>query len=90
MSRPKSCVLRGRRYSLAWVTNLGENDGKCDPPDWPAKKMRIKLGLSEHAEMETIIHEALHGCLWDLDETAVDQIAHDIARLLRRCGYGKK
>ena len=37
--------------------------------------------------MDTIIHEALHVCYWDLDEESVDSGAKSISTLLWECGY---
>jgi histone H3/H4 len=37
--------------------------------------------------METVIHEALHGCSYAKSEELVTVSARDIARLMRRLGF---
>lgn len=37
--------------------------------------------------MEVFIHEALHACIWDLDEETVYSTAEDISKFLWRLGY---
>ncbi len=36
--------------------------------------------------LHTIIHEVLHGAIWDFDESAIGEISEDIANFLIRCG----
>lgn len=87
--RPKSAVFRGRRWRLSWAPNLGGDYGRCDAPHAKGKTIYIRLGQGQEDELDTLIHEALHACAWDLDEQAITDAASDIARFLRRCGYGK-
>jgi hypothetical protein len=37
--------------------------------------------------MDTMIHEAIHAGLWDLDESAVESLATDIAAMLTKAGF---
>lgn len=66
-----------------------QTDGDCDPPDTKNKKLRVYHGLTGCRELEVNIHEAMHACLWDLDEDAVDETSTDLARYLWRLGYRK-
>ena len=37
--------------------------------------------------LEVLIHEMLHAAYWDLDESAIEGAAADVARVLWRLGY---
>ena len=54
------------------------------------KLIRISPKLKGKLKLEAIIHEALHGCVYDLKEEAVFETAKDIAKLLWRLGYRSK
>jgi hypothetical protein len=62
-------------------------DGECDAPDMPGKEIRIRRGLRPERELDVLIHEMVHAALWDLDESAVEELATDITRALTRLGY---
>jgi hypothetical protein len=64
--------------------------GLCDEPTKRGKTITIATGLSEFDELDTIIHECIHGLVWHIDEAMVDQAATDIARVLIRNGFGKR
>ena len=61
--------------------------GLCEAPTDVGKYVHIDPRLSDRETLETLIHEGLHACQWDLDESAVHESAADIARLLWRAGY---
>lgn len=73
-------------------TKLPRGDhGECDPPHAKGKAIRItSRTLSESSELDVLIHEALHACLWDIDHDAIDETAHDLTRLLLREGWRNK
>lgn len=73
-------------WELCVVPNLA-NDGDCDAPDVPGKKIRVDSRTRGRARLETYIHEMLHASCWVLTDEAVEQTAHDIARALWRLGY---
>ena len=87
-----SVPLRGNVYRLSWrkprITKDGtESLGLCDPPFLPHKKITIDPNVPEAELLDTIVHEALHGCYWDLGEEAISEAASDISQLLWNCGY---
>jgi len=82
-------VIRGRRYRLRYKRLPPDEFGRCDAPDQPDKCIHIRKGLRGKQELDTLIHEMLHAALWDLDETAINDTAHDIALALWRIGYRK-
>jgi len=74
------------RWELAVVPNL-KNDGDCDAPDVPNKKIRVDSSLRGRALLETYIHEFLHAACWPLSDDAVEQAGHDISRALWKLRY---
>lgn len=78
--------IRRKIWNLVFRSGM-KNRGDCDRPDLPNKKIRISSRLRGQHRLEIILHECLHCALWDLDEEAVDQTAHDLARILWRLGY---
>jgi Zn-dependent peptidase ImmA (M78 family) len=85
----KKIILLGKAYTLKYVSNLGEYDGHCDPPDAVNKFIYIKSGMEEKRELETLLHEFLHALDWSKDETWVEQSAEDISKILWRLGWRK-
>jgi hypothetical protein len=83
-------TILGKRWRIRWVPNLGECLGDCDPPNKPNKEIRIWSGCKDEVELDTIIHECLHGSGWHLDEAYVSRFATDLARILTRLGYRKE
>ena len=83
--------LRGKRWNLEVVEYL--QDGSCgsiDAPDTPGKRILISLSQTPLDLLDTVIHECLHGCCPDLDETCVEESATSIAKVLHRMGYRLK
>ena len=66
---------------------LSDARGTCDPPNAPGKSIVVDANLVGEEELEVVLHETLHSALWDLDEEAVTETAHDIARVLWKLGY---
>lgn len=93
---PNSVVIRGRRYKLRAVRAsqmLCKADnpmGECDPPDMRGKQIRVRKTLRGERLLEVLLHEMLHAAYWDMDETAIDITARDIARALWRAGYRRE
>lgn len=80
--------IRNRRYKLRFTDELPRNvDGECDPPNVPNKEIRISSRLSGERLLAVLLHETIHGGLWDIEEPAVDQLSSDQARILWRLGY---
>ena len=76
--------LRGRYWTLHRGNPGLGNDGLCDPA---TKTITVRSTLRGELELDTLIHEMLHACHWDLDESAIEETATDIARALWRIGY---
>ena len=79
-------TINGKRWQLV-RSRLKNDDGQCDPPDWPNKAIRIDKRLKGLHKLDTEIHEMLHAGQWNLDEEFVEKLAGDIARALYRMGY---
>jgi len=85
--------FRGRRYNIRFdrSTLKRKELGICDAPTAGKNKtIVIRPNLPGRDRLDTIVHEALHACYWDMDEVAIDEAATDIAKLLWRLGYRDK
>lgn len=88
--RPVRTVkMRGHVWRLSKVRKGSDYDGKCVGPHVRGKQMLLSLGAGTRHELEIVIHESLHACVWDLDEEAVGESALDIAAFLWRLGWRK-
>ena len=75
--------LRGRMWEVERVARLpGGNRGLCDPPETVGKKIQILKRLKGEELIEVLFHEAIHACLWDIDEDAVAELAADAAKMI--------
>ena len=83
----KSHTFRGRRWWLRWKRFRLDQAGECEAPHVTGKTISIDPRLADLKLLETLIHEGIHACQWDLAEEAVHSTAADIARLLWRVGY---
>ena len=79
--------LRGKYWNLVRAKNLADR-GDIDAPNAKGKKIRISTRIEDDSEelLEVLIHECLHGLLWDLSEDSVTESAHDLAKLLYDLG----
>jgi hypothetical protein len=85
MTLPRSAKLRGKRFRILHPVNLGDF-GMCDDSK-ETMRIWIRLDQSPKDFLETVIHEAMHGCLPDTTEEAVTETAESIAGLLWKYGY---
>lgn len=91
MKKPIFVTILGKRYRLIFDHRLARaDDGDCDDPREPGKTIRIRKKLSPIRELEITLHETLHAADWHKDEAWVEQVAHDVARILWRLGYRRE
>ena len=81
--RQRTLTIRGQRWKIRWVPNLGQNLGLCD---YDAKLLRIARGQRTKDELDTVVHELLHACLPDTCEEAVHETANALVEALVRLG----
>ena len=81
----KSHTFRGQRWKI--VEAVPDQGGECQAPFIKNREMCIPAMGHKLVDLDTIIHESLHACIWDLDEEAVHESAKDIARILWRLGW---
>ena len=79
-NKPRSSVLRGRRWAIAWRSQP-DCWGSCDHA---RRRLLVHPTIAGHDLLEVAMHEAMHACLPDLAEPAVDQTSADISRFLWR------
>jgi len=79
--------LRGRYWKLIRARNL-EARGDIDSPSVVGKKIRENTAVKDETEelLEVVIHECLHGMVWDLSEETVQESAADLAKILYELG----
>ena len=78
--------ILGKVWKLRFAPNMSAR-GDCQPPTMPGKEIRISSTLHGEERLEVLIHEFVHAAGWHIDETFVEQFAHDTARALWRLGY---
>ncbi len=85
----RSIVLRGKRFAFKKSGNLKKLYGYCTSPLDTNRAIIIDKNLKGQQELDTIIHEMLHACFWDVGEDAIGEAASDIAKALWRMGFKK-
>ena len=86
--KPVKCVtIRGKRWRVV-DSNIRpmEELGYCTHPDLD-REIAVPVDGDTESELDTIIHECLHACQWDLSEEAIDETACSVARVLWRLGW---
>ena len=80
--------FRGRRWRVKDDSDLNHRVelGLCE---WDIKTISAPIHKGGLLACDVIIHEALHACLPDLSEDAVNETASDIAKLLIKLGWSK-
>lgn len=90
-SKALQIKLRNREWKFLYSNAIPkELNGDCTAPDIKNRTIRIRPCLDPYDELETIIHECLHACYWDLSEEVVEESASGIAELLIRLGYHRE
>ena len=85
----RTATFLGKRWSLRWIKPY-RAEGICEAPDVRGKQLYVPQEGGTQADLETILHEGLHACGWDiLSEEWVTCAARDIARLAWRLGWRK-
>lgn len=83
-------VVETTRAEISGVGGLSHHervDGLTEAPDSEAKRIFIAEETKGERRLDTLIHEALHACFWDLAEESISTAARDIAHMLWRIGY---
>lgn len=84
-------VLRGKKYKIQKTGKVGEDLwGYCTDPNFTNRLIKIHKLLENSEELETIIHEMLHACFWDLDEEVINEVGKDMSQALWKMGYRKQ
>lgn len=86
----KTHTFKGKTYKIVMGVKLSPlQGGECDAPTNKNKTIRFSKNLHKDPEwqLEVVIHEALHACIWDYSEESIVRLAHDIAKRLYLMGY---
>lgn len=79
--------FRGKRWRIERKGIKGRW-GECENPE--IKDKRLIIPKAKHGPkilLEVAIHEALHACMWDLNEEPIFDSARDIAKFLWKLGF---
>ena len=76
--------IRGRYFTMTFERLPATHDGSCN---YEGREIKIRKTLRGERQLEVVIHELLHAAHWDLDESAVEETAEDLARVLWKLGY---
>lgn len=79
-------TVRGQRWRMRFVPNLGDKAGECD---YGSRILRIAQGQPEAEELDTVVHEILHAAYPDIEEDAIGETGEAIAKALWRLGWRK-
>jgi len=91
-NHPKTHLMRGARWWIESSDSLPDGQfGECcwGLPGIARPTIRISLDGDDECSLDTAIHESLHACMPDMGESAVDETATSIAKLLWRLGWRK-
>lgn len=84
-------TILGKRWNLVYEPLDGRtNDGFCERPDTPRKRMVVNSRLKGEKRLATEIHEMLHAADWHKDEEWVTAAGDDIAKILWKLGYRRE
>ena len=84
--------IRGQRwwFSLTQPHQLEDGDPDVDTlgdsNHWK-KRIRVSLGLEPKEFLYTVIHEVLHGCLPDYDETAIVESSRSVTNAIWKLNF---
>jgi len=84
---PQAQVFRGTAYSIHWrKPRIKAAGGTCDSPNKKNPAIEIWPGLNDKNLVRVLIDEAIHACMWDIDNDAVAQTSAAISDFLWNCG----
>lgn len=86
---PKSHVFRGKKYLVKPLNAKQKRDcdGLADAPSVKQKTISLNTDLHGRRALTVALDEAIHACVWDLDNDSVADIADSIAGFLWKLGY---
>ena len=78
----KTHRFRGKPYKIIWDGDTGDAKGTEEYPNKNHPEIEIDSSQVGLSFLNTVIHESLHACQWDLSEEAICETANDISRLM--------
>ncbi len=89
MSKPTNHQFRGVTYRIKWRRPKGYPEnvwGACDPPTKKNPMIEISPMAEGPVKLCVLVDEAIHACLFDLDNDSVDECSEAIGHFLWKCG----
>lgn len=95
MNKINSHIFRGRRYKIE-NRSVHPDIKRCDPntiatcdgpPSQTGKTITIDPEATGLSLLKVAIDEGIHACVWDFDNTAVNEMSESISMFLWRLGF---
>lgn len=83
--------IRGKRYRFVKLDRRTKESiyGYCESPKDKKKKIVIQLDNTINS-LYAVLHESLHACLWDTDESAITEISRDLSKIIWKLKWRRK
>jgi len=83
--------FRGKLYKIlkSQFKKKSHTVGTCDDPTSQDKSIKVPINGNTVEDLDIIIHESAHACLWLLDEDTINETATSIATFLWKLGWRK-
>lgn len=93
-NKVKEFDFREGPYKIIYKKLGKASTGECEQPPFKyfkkSSKMYIDPNLDEKEFLKTVLDEAFHANLWEIDNEIVDQISTNIGEFLWRLGFRLK
>lgn len=73
----------GRYWGMIFGGTGPNEDGRCDAPEIPNRRICLRKSLRGDDLLETVIHEVVHAAAFHVDEEYVTEFAADLTRILK-------
>ena len=82
--RPLRVSLGGRIWRVVWCGRMTDYGQIEYGSDRESRVIRVRKQQTDHELLDTLIHEALHAQMPEVEEATIDQRAGEIAALVQR------
>ena len=73
----------GKYWSMVFGGTKPDEDGRCDAPEVPNRRIYLRKSLRGDVLLETVIHEVVHAAAFHVDEEYVSEFAADLTKILK-------
>ena len=94
LNKINSHIFRGKKYKITFspvdkdIKRLAPKSlATCDSPKIKDKTITIDPSAHGLVLLKLAIDEGIHACVWDFDNSSVDEMADSISRFVYRIGF---